>query len=168
MTEDNFTFHKTNKDNLQSKCNKCRNISSKIYRENNQEKVKSTRKKLYDQRRGTGICVKCNNKTLPNHSLCEEHWYRKTSLTNLGTTKYWKLIKELAENQNFRCIYTDELLIPAVNMSLDHIISRKDNPNLINDTNNVQWITKQMNQIKNELSHDNFIKLCKNISEKFK
>ena len=88
--------------------------------------------------------------------------------SHFGTTKFGTYLKDKAESQNYRCFYTDEILSPAVNMSLDHIISNHDDPSKKEDLENVQWVTKDINLIKNKLSHQPFIDLCKYIYEKFK
>ena len=53
-------------------------------------------------------------------------------------------------------------------MSLDHIISNHDDPSKKEELENVQWVTKDINLIKNKLSHQPFIDLCKYIYEKFR
>ena len=115
-----------------------------------------------------GLCKYCLIESLECSYLCEKHWYQRVSYQNLGTIKYWEQLKTIAEKQHYKCIYTDELLIPAFNMSLDHIKSRKRNPELKNCITNVQWDNKQINIIKNELSHDEFIILCKKITKSTK
>ena len=152
---------------LHNFCKDCCFIYHKKYRENNKEKIKQNRHEWEKNNKSKGLCSKCTNKSLNNNCLCEKHWYKKVLLSNLGSTKHWQFLKNLAIKQNCKCIYTDELLVPGKNMSLDHIIPVKQKPELKYDINNVQWITKQMNQIKNELSHEQFIELCNNISKKF-
>lgn len=162
-----FYWSKSNKSNLLTFCKTCSSNKGKKWRENNKDKANKAHREWAKLNKEKGLCAKCSNKSIKNKSLCINCWYRKVSLGNLGTQKYWKNLQELANKQKYKCIYTDELLVPGSNMSLDHIKSRKDRPDLINDITNVQWITQQMNQIKNELSHDNFIKLCKCIAERF-
>lgn len=38
----------------------------------------------------------------------------------------------------------------------------------VNNKQQIQWVTKDINLIKNKLSHQSFIDLCKYIYEKFK
>jgi len=58
--------------------------------------------------------------------------------------------------------------MPAINMSLDHIISNHDNPPKKEDLENVQWVTKDIKVIKKKQQHQPFIDLCKYIYEKFR
>jgi hypothetical protein len=113
------------------------------------------------------ICYSCNDSRLPKSIYCYNHWFRCTSKTYFSTHKYSIDLINLYEKQNRRCVYTGVLLIPNENMSLDHIISRNDNPELTNDINNVQWVHKDINMMKTRFSHDVFIKLCKHIAKRF-
>lgn len=115
-----------------------------------------------------GMCRNCNKPPIYNLTLCVDHWFIQSSRGNLKTPKYAQALKDLADKQNYRCAYTDVLLIPGVNMSLDHIISKYDNPDLITDINNVQWVDKDINIMKNKFSHDKFLEICKKICQKFK
>lgn len=52
-------------------------------------------------------------------------------------------------------------------MSLNHIISKFNDKTLSHELKNVQWVTKDINIIKNKLSHNQFIKLCEKIYKKY-
>ncbi len=84
-----------------------------------------------------------------------------------GTVKYADELQALAEKQKWLCPYTNDVLIPSVNMSLDHIVSRKDDPSKSQDIKNMQWVTLQANISKSSFSHDSFILFCKKVSERF-
>lgn len=133
-------------------CKSCRNIERKIKRK---------------KRRDNNICTRCNNISLKNHNLCFDHWFMEASRRHFKTIKYDTKLIDLWEKQNRRCVYSNVELIPADNMSLDHIISKYDNPDLAHDFNNVQWVHKDINNMKTKFSHDAFITLCKYISQKF-
>ena len=61
------------------------------------------------------------------------------------------------------CAISGEDLIPGANMSLDHIKPTSVYPDLKNDINNVQWVTKWVNVAKWNLDMDDFVKRCVNI-----
>jgi len=113
------------------------------------------------------ICRNCNKPTLKNSVYCFDHWFMDVSRRHFKTTKYANELMFLWEKQNRRCVYSNVELIPADNMSLDHIVSQYDNPDLAHDFNNVQWVHKDINNMKFKFSHDAFIKLCKYISQRF-
>jgi hypothetical protein len=122
---------------------------------------------IKQNRRNNNICRNCNKPTLKNSVYCFDHWFMDVSRRHFKTPKYDKALIDLWEKQNRKCVYTGIELIPADNMSLDHIISRYDNPSLAHDFNNVQWVHKDINTMKSKFSHDNFIKLCRYICQRF-
>lgn len=113
------------------------------------------------------LCQQCGKYPILARNRCEKCFFEAVSTINFHTNKYGQVLHDLLIKQNFKCIYTDEILIPGQNLSLDHIFSRKQYPDLIYDINNVQWVTKLVNSVKNELSHPDFINFCKYIAKKF-
>jgi len=120
-----------------------------------------------NERRKNNICSCCKNIRLRKSEFCYEHWFKKTSQRYFGNGNYTIDLINLYEKQNRKCIYTGVNLIPNENMSLDHIISVHDNKELYNNIKNVQWVHKDINLMKSKFSHDNFIKLCKHIANRF-
>jgi hypothetical protein len=167
LTESNFHKNNTKKDKLSNRCKECTNITTREWQHKNRERHNNNQKKQKINRTNKGLCRYCLNEKLPNSTRCEKHWFEDISVHHFGTTNFGTFLKELAQKQNFKCFYSDKELIPAFNMSLDHIISNFDNPTKKEDISNVQWVTKDMNLIKNKLSHENFIELCDYISKKF-
>lgn len=115
-----------------------------------------------------GICPRCKKLPLLNSKLCEEHYLKQKSAQHLGTTKYWKDLKNIFDNQQELCPYTNEKLILGKNVALDHIFSKKDFPEKRNDINNFQWLSYQANLIKSSLSHDQLIDFCIKVANKYK
>jgi hypothetical protein len=167
-TTEFFYKSKINKNGFNSACKKCVILITSKWSKNNKEKHQEANRKSEIRKMAEGKCKCCSNIRLINSNLyCEKHWYRQESLKAFKTVKYWDFLKSLAEKQNYKCIYTDNILIPGRNMSLDHIISVYNHSELRNNINNVQWVTKDINMIKNKLNHNEFIELCRNISNKF-
>lgn len=102
----------------------------------------------------------------PNLKSCLACWFANKAGNTLGSQgKFKTSIKDLIEKQNWKCTYTGELLIPGINASLDHIIPvSKGGKNKIS---NIQWITLQMNNMKTNMSHNEFILMCDRISTLF-
>ena len=124
-------------------------------------------KQIKQNRKLNNICQDCNKPALKNNLYCFDHWFQRVSRRYFKDIKYDKALIDLWEKQNRRCVYSNVELIPSDNMSLDHIVSQYDNPDLAHDLNNVQWVHKDINSMKTKFSHDAFIKLCKYISQKF-
>lgn len=162
-------FHKKNqaKDGLTSTCKSCCNEYSKKWRENNSERYKARQSKAKREKGINGICRQCKQESIRDSKLCEKHWYENVSTKHFGTSKHGEYLKSLWSNQNQTCIYTGEKLYPTLNMSLDHIVSKHDNPTLSKELSNVQWVTRDINRGKGKLSHNQFILLCKFVSDKF-
>lgn len=144
-------FHLKYKNIRERLCKSCRAKQQKIIRINKYNK---------------NICKDCSDTRLTNSSYCYKHWFTSIAYKYFKRSEDIYLIN-LYEKQNRRCVYTGVLLIPSENMSLDHIVSRNDNPELTNDINNVQWVHKDINMMKTRFSHDVFIKLCKHIAKRF-
>lgn len=154
------------------KCKICNNIYDlREFRNKSGHVCNHCRKKQvsdrYFRRRKQGLCKYCDKPSLKKLTVCLDHWYSECARENLKDPNLGPFLKELAEKQNYKCAYTDIPLEVGVNMSLDHIISRYDNPDLVTDKNNVQWVHKDINTMKTRFSHDNFIILCKKICQKF-
>jgi hypothetical protein len=118
-------------------------------------------------RKESNVCASCENEKLKGSVYCFNHWFANNASKNLNNSNLGIDLINLYEKQNRKCVYSGVELIPAVNMSLDHIVSRYDNKDLTYDINNVQWVHKDINTMKSKFSHDNFILLCKYIANKF-
>ena len=159
------------KSEIERKCNHCNHILP-LEKFNKKSNFCKSCKHIRDQHRFkqkklNNICRWCTKPALKNHLLCFDHWFMEKSRRHLKTTNYANELIHLWEKQNRRCVYSNVELIPADNMSLDHIVSQYDNPDLAHDLNNVQWVHKDINSMKTKFSHDAFIKLCKYISQRF-
>ena len=165
---DGTMFHKnkTKKDGLTNICKSCIADYNKMWVDKNRDRVNKNQRLLKEKHIDNGLCRYCNNKALQNSQMCEKHWFQNVSRKHFKTSKYWKILTDIWLKQNKKCVYTDDTLIPAENMSLDHIISIFNNKTLSNELKNVQWVTKDINMIKNKLSHDQFINLCEKIYKK--
>jgi len=76
-------------------------------------------------------------------------------------------IKKLLSDQNNRCVYTGDLLIPGVNASLDHIIpSSRIELTVKNELANLQWVNYYVNRMKWNNNHEEFLTKCLLISKK--
>ena len=120
-------------------------------------------KKTQRKRREKGLC-RCG-KIATIGLLCENCWFKHTSLQRTGETENWLAIKQLLEGQKYQCFYTKRKLILGKNASLDHIIPTSKNGD--NSIKNLQWVDEQVNRIKNDMTHNEFIKFCHLISQSF-
>lgn len=108
-----------------------------------------------------GLCNQCGKETIKGKNQCEKHYLMQVSLDRLGSSKYWKELKELIEKQNYKCALTGDIISFNDNIELDHILptSRKGT----NELSNVRWVTKQANRLKNNLTDKELKILCNKI-----
>jgi 5-methylcytosine-specific restriction endonuclease McrA len=83
----------------------------------------------------------------------------------LGSKRFGEELQAKFEAQDSRCFYTEEKLTPGANAALDHQIpiTRGGTSTL----DNLRWTTVQINRVKNDLSHDDFVRLCTKIAVRF-
>lgn len=122
-------------------------------------------KKIRRQARIINNCGACLKDKAIIGKLCEICWYKRKAGDHLKNPQQWSLLKQLIESQNFTCAYTGIIIKPGINASLDHKIPpRKDGTFTID---NVQWTDITINYVKRNLTHQEFIDLCKLISIRF-
>jgi len=134
----------------QTHCESC--IQRRIYAE----------KEKRIERHKQGLCLCGAPATLRKRDLlCEPCWFKVIALKRTGSRKNWQALKELFEIQDKRCAYTGKVLILGVNAVLDHIfpISRGGSKSM----NNVQWVDKQINIMKQNFTHNEFLAIIKQI-----
>lgn len=141
------------KDKAYVRCSSCR------------AKVTKARLDKIRKLRMQGLCI-CGKpiKVRRKDGMCKDCWFKNIAKNRTGSRKNWLAIKKLLEKQNYRCIYTGKKLIIGKNASLDHIIpTSKDGDNSIE---NLQWLDLQINVMKNNMSHQEFISTIKLILKK--
>lgn len=74
-------------------------------------------------------------------------------------------LEALWERQGGQCPYTGEDLVPGVNASLDHIVSKHRGGG--DDPTNLQWVTMLVNSMKTSMTHDEFVETCAAIAARF-
>ena len=108
----------------------------------------------------SGQCRQCGDKEIVKSHFCEKCYLIRVSAKRLGSGKYWRELKELLENQKFKCALTGDK-ISFDNMELDHILptTRKGKSEL----SNVRWVTKEANRLKQNLTDKELKILCNKI-----
>ena len=109
------------------------------------------------QHRDSGLCVYCGRRATVGKKfpLCEDCWFKDIAKGRTGSRRIWLGIKELLQAQNYRCAYTGKELIIGENASLDHVIPKSKGGS--NSISNLQWVDLQINVMKNNMSHQEFI-----------
>lgn len=91
---------------------------------------------------------------------CSKHYFENRCQKSLGKRdiNLALVIKDKIKQQNYKCVYTGEKLILGVNAHLDHIMPRSRFPELANDVNNLEWVTDEINNLKGQLTKEEFLR----------
>lgn len=135
--------------------------------DNCRAKVNRATSSLAIRRRKNGVCMWCGDKEVmcDKYKLCEECWFKRASLRVVGNFSLGKKLHKLYLSQDGRCFYTGVALKLGINTSLDH-----QNPRTRKGSHNIRnfrWVSVIVNRIKQNLTHKEFVSLCKLISSKF-
>jgi len=123
-----------------------------------------TKQRLYQRRRQSkdlNLCIRCNQQSLQfSLYFCRVCWFKQKSLKFFGNKNRGLDLENLAEQQNYQCIYSREKLIPSYNMVLDYRISLKLGGS--NTIDNLQWLSISAYLCKANQSHEDFLKRIEN------
>ena len=111
--------------------------------------------------RDAGLCLDCGtpNPTVGDrYPLCLDCWFQGIAKKRGGSRRNGPVIKAIFEEQQGRCAYTGELLVPGATASLDHKIPMSRGGR--HDKANLQWVTGRINSMKADLTHEEFVALC--------
>lgn len=127
-------------------------------------------KKIRNKRLANGMCSDCGKRSpletmLKNdqYRLCEICYLQKISRSQLGSRKHWITLQQKLIEQEYRCPYTGELLVLAVNDSVDHIYPKARYPELALDPTNIEWVTREANEMKRNRTPDEFVAFMRHI-----
>lgn len=118
-------------------------------------------KKIRDKNLQNNLCRYCGNSPLQKRKVCKIHWLYHKSSKHLGTSKYWKNLLEIFENQKRICPYSGESLILGINADIDHIIPKYLGGK--SDIENIQWVYSKINRLKSYFSEKEFLTLIEKV-----
>lgn len=164
-------FHndKSFKSGKYSRCKTCKILQSGNWNKLNSERHNKNKNKSTLNRLSKGLCKGCIKERLPNHnSFCEYHYIKSLAHCHfkMSTLDYNNITIQLKEkliSQNYICPYTGETLILGLNAHLEHILPVSRFPEYRYDLDNLEWVIKEVNQAKYNLTKDEFIIMCKRI-----
>lgn len=139
---------KNPREESKTECSDCR------FHRNNQN-----RKTRHERRTTKKLCVVCGKKPFEVKTSCTICYLKKIARGALKNSNLAPLLLEKLEKQNYRCPYTDSVLVLGENAVLDHKFPRSRFPNLQNDIENVEWIRQDVNMFKYNLTPEEFLSL---------
>lgn len=130
------------------KCPKCREYGSRHQRHLILQHRCRDCKSDIDQARVQQWCASCAAK--------------RTWVHLGGRREDWDKVFSILQSQQFKCVYTGEALVLGENASIDHKKPVCRFPELSADVSNIQWVTRRVNFLKRDLTHEEFIAIvCK-------
>lgn len=136
-----------------AQCSICLNKCSKKYLSLREKRVRN------------GKCYQCKDPAEVG-IMCYRHWFsRNIAAIRLGSKTLGPSVMELFEAQGKTCPYTGRKLVPGVNANLDHKmpVSRGGKHEL----DNLQWVDSQINRMKTDMTHEEFLNTCRSIALRF-
>jgi hypothetical protein len=83
------------------------------------------------------------------------------SRQRLGGNQHWAVLLEKLTAQDWRCAYSGAPLVLGVNDSLDHIFPASRFPDLAFDPENVEWVSREINEMKRDRTPEEFLTLLR-------
>lgn len=147
-------------------CKNCWSKKNCAWQKKNKVRCRESDKRRRDERLAKGLCAKCDVPQLDNVVLCEKHYLMRLGHDRLGrsTTEIASLLKKKLENQGFKCPYTGVSLKLGNNTELDHILPVSRFPEHAEDLDNIQWVSSIINKAKYDRTHEEFLLLCKTVT----
>ena len=105
-------------------------------------------------------CYDCGLDT--SNKRCITCYLKIISSNIFRTEKRYKELQELFDKQNGLCNYTGRQLILQENCELDHIMPKAKGGS--NSMDNLQWLHRDINKMKHDLTEDIFFASIKEIS----
>lgn len=117
---------------------------------------------MRDKRLGSNLCVRCGrNEPITNKTCCVKCYLQYTARSHLKDSTKWQNLEMLFKEQNGLCPYTGMLLTLGINTELDHITAKAKGRGVLD---NFQWIYTPINYMKQDLTENEFIELCKKVT----
>lgn len=123
---------------------------------------KQEMRSIRQQRKTASQCHRCGQSAQAGN-VCLKCWFMLVSSNTTKGTVPGATLHQLLIAQEFRCAYTGKPLVPADNASLDHKtpVSRGGT----HDLGNLQWIDSQINRMKTDMTHEEFLAMCQLIAQ---
>jgi len=158
-------------------CENFKSNKSRFCEKHRLERLKYAKKRDLKLING-GLCTSCasekymncfNDKFDIHTKVCQTCYLKLLSARYFNTVDKWNELLDLLVKQNYKCPYTGDILVLAINDSIDHILPQDKYPDRKQDINNMQWITRPMNNMKHKLLEHEFlieiIKVVKNMGD---
>lgn len=127
-------------------------------------KVSRARNAVVARYREQGLCS-CGERPQSVGLACEECWFKARARDCAGSTSQWQALRLLLIAQGFCCAYSGKRLELGPDATIDHKVPRSRGGS--NDISNLQWVSRRVNSMKTDFTHEEFIAACRIIAEKW-
>jgi CRISPR/Cas system Type II protein with McrA/HNH and RuvC-like nuclease domain len=145
-------------DETRLNCELCRKKQAGYFARRNRTEANKQERERRRRRVEAGGCSYCTAKAVAG-CLCLKHWFWNKASVSVNNEVSREQLERLWEKQGGRCFYTGQKLIPGRNASLDHKLPRSRGGS--DDIRNLQWVLKAVNRAKTDLTHGEFVALCR-------
>lgn len=139
-------------------CIECSNPTSGLRCDACNKRRSEYRKRKKTEWKENGLCNQCGKETINGKNQCEKHYLMQVAIDRLGTSKFWKDIKDVIQKQEYKCALTKENISFEDDIDLDHIIPTSRGGK--NEISNVRWVTRKANRLKNNLTDKELKDIC--------
>lgn len=137
-----------------------------LCKDSNKPKIYLSQKKRGKRFISNGLCVTCNRRSCTgvlSRKMCRVCYLKAVSYRCLNSFKYWRLLLTTLKSQNYICPYSGEKIVFGYNDSVDHILPKSRFPEVVYDPSNIQWVTRHVNHMKWDMTHNEFMEHIKRI-----
>lgn len=106
-----------------------------------------------------GNCVRCGRERTEDNTMCSVCYLKCTAKSHLGSSRQWKRLREIFEEQKGICPYSGIKLSLGKNTELDHVVSKFNGG--LNEKENMQWLYSPVNKMKWTHDENEFLKIIK-------
>jgi len=128
-------------------------------REKKNQRQRDKRKRWQAENR----CVHCGTPledyVKPGTTSCARHYFEKAANKHLGDGRLGYLMAKKFKEQNRLCVYMGIKLVLGDNFSVDHKVPLSRGGKR-NDIDNLQFVTKRVNTLKGNSTHEEFLAMC--------
>ena len=97
--------------------------------------------------------------------VCETCFFKQITNFELGSSHRWTVLRDKLIQQNYRCAYSGDTLVPGMNAAVDHKLPYCRFPEHRYDPDNVEWVTLEVNELKRDRTPDEFLDLLRRIAQ---
>lgn len=93
---------------------------------------------------------------------CPKCFFRRLARRHLGNIALWPRLRDMFTDQAGRCRYTGAVLVLGGNASLDHRTPKSRGGS--DHTKNLQWVVNRVNDAKGNMTHEEFVAMCREVA----